>query len=66
MENFSLDELARRSFNEDDSLQQNLIDALEIAICALSKSPAATWCLLIRLCEAYYEAEKLVNNKPTD
>lgn len=24
MENFSLDELARRSFNEDDSLQQNL------------------------------------------
>lgn len=66
MENFSLDELARRSFNDFDSPQQCFIDSLEIAICALSKNPAATWTLLGKLCEAYNEADKLVNNKPTD
>lgn len=66
MENFSLNELALRSFNEDDSPQQCLIDSLEIAICALSKNPAATWTLLGKLCEAYNEADKLVNDKTTD
>ena len=54
-----MDELIRKRFSEDVATDEKLsfLNAIEIAILALSRNPAATDELLRILCEAYGECE---------
>lgn len=65
MEKFSLDELAEKQLLCDDSTEEGVRAALEIAICSLSKNPAATFDLLGKLAEVQDEADNPERNKYT-
>lgn len=55
MENLTVSQIAETTldFSDDEAPDLWYLKALELAICALSKNPAATQALLARLCEAY-------------
>lgn len=67
MEQGTLDVMAQRYLDvEDETPEGMVVNALELAICALSKNPVATDILLGKLIEAISDADEKVFGERVD